>query len=41
VKINKALHNCGNGYKGIIKIVKRPAGVIKFCEFCGKEFLKK
>jgi hypothetical protein len=39
MKIRKNIHNCGRGFKGVIKVVKRPGiGVIKFCEFCGKEF---
>jgi hypothetical protein len=40
MKLHKDLHNCGKGFSGVIKIVRRPAGILKFCEFCGKEFAK-
>lgn len=40
VKIKENIHNCGRGFKGVIKIVRRPVGIVKFCEFCGKEFSK-
>lgn len=40
VKIKKGIHYCGGGFKGIVKVVRRPSGMIKFCEFCGKEFRK-
>ena len=39
--IKEKIHRCGNGFKGVIKIVRRPEGAIKFCEFCGKEFKAK
>jgi hypothetical protein len=39
MKLNKKMHNCGRGFKGAVRIINRPGiGIIKFCEFCGKEF---
>jgi hypothetical protein len=39
MSVKEEIHKCGNGFRGIVKVVKRPGvGVIKFCEFCGKEF---
>jgi hypothetical protein len=41
MRIKQQLHDCGKGFKGVVRSINRPGiGIIKFCEFCGKEFRK-